>query len=432
MSAPRARTSASPTDPVRARPASRGSLSRGGCTSPVNHPYGYCSTDGRATDERYVGSQPPSKEFKAHAFVHFQAAEAACEGGVGLHAHRAPHRARDHRHPARDRGSVVPRLQGPRRARRPRRPTSAQPFRPQRRYYADNGSYASVNLTRTGGDRPGRPLTSASGTSSHVHAAPRSRVRAPLLSRAPVAPSRSPAARQEAQKNSTRREGRGDAPLSPFESHSSSSITPADSPHMSSSPHPVSPAVSLPSIRRFMTLPLLLDARHRRYGPAPSGSRVRAPSPSLPSRRLPLQPARSLARPRRGNEDPGAAVALPGLLEPLATAAFWLPGNAELAVQADAVTPYDRHVRPRQCRSSFWHAGLGLSSRSAWAAVALSIVAPGLVYASYLTAEAVGYLLALTAITVGVNALESRSRVPRRCSSSSRSRPSRRAPSTSS
>ena len=35
-------------------------------------------------------------------------------GGVGLHAHRAPDRARDHRHPARDRGAVVPRLQGSR------------------------------------------------------------------------------------------------------------------------------------------------------------------------------------------------------------------------------------------------------------------------------------------------------------------------------
>ena len=29
------------------------------------------------------------------------------QGGVGLHAHRASHRARDHRHPARDRGPVV-------------------------------------------------------------------------------------------------------------------------------------------------------------------------------------------------------------------------------------------------------------------------------------------------------------------------------------
>ena len=29
--------------------------------------------------------------------VHYQAAEAACQGGVGLHAHRAPHRSRHHR-----------------------------------------------------------------------------------------------------------------------------------------------------------------------------------------------------------------------------------------------------------------------------------------------------------------------------------------------
>ena len=75
----------------------------------------------------------PHLSGRSTSHVSEQAAAAARAGGVGLHAHRAPDRARDHRHPAGDRRPVLPRLQGSRRHRRPRRPTSAPRSRPSRR-----------------------------------------------------------------------------------------------------------------------------------------------------------------------------------------------------------------------------------------------------------------------------------------------------------
>ncbi len=107
----------------------------------------------------------------------------------------------------------------------------------------------------------------------------------------------------------------------------------------------------------------------------------------------------------RGLQVLGQKSSFPALLEPLVTAAFWVPGNAELAYRltqsfhalAMSAAAFPIYLLARR---------LGLPSWSAVTAVAISAVAPGLVYIGYLTADAVGYLLVLCAFTVGVRALD--------------------------
>ena len=65
------------------------------------------------------------------------------QGGVGLHAHRAPHRARHHRHPARDRSAVVPRLQGSRQPEGGGQANVRSAIPSAEAYYSDNGNYTA-------------------------------------------------------------------------------------------------------------------------------------------------------------------------------------------------------------------------------------------------------------------------------------------------
>ncbi len=178
---------------------------------------------------------------------------------------------------------------------------------------------------------------------------------------------------------------------------------------MSASPHTVDPSVSLPSIRRLLTLPALLTVVIVGTGLVRLAAAFeRRPPLYLPDEFLYSQLARSLGH-GEGITILGQPSPFPALLEPITTAAFWLPGNAELAYRltqslhtiAMLAAAIPIYLLARR---------LGLSSRSASTGVVLSVVAPGLVYASYLTADALGYLLALTAITVGVRMLESGSK----------------------
>lgn len=178
---------------------------------------------------------------------------------------------------------------------------------------------------------------------------------------------------------------------------------------MSASPQTAHPSVSFPSIRRLLTLPGLLTVAIVGTGLVRLAAAFeRRPPLYLPDEFLYSQLARSLGH-GEGIRILGQPSPFPALLEPITTAAFWLPGNAELAYRltqslhtvAMVAAAIPVYLVARR---------LGLSSRSAWTAVVLSIVAPGLVYASYLTADALGYLLALTTITVGVRMVESGSK----------------------
>lgn len=125
----------------------------------------------------------------------------------------------------------------------------------------------------------------------------------------------------------------------------------------------------------------------------------------LPDEYLYAQLARSI-----GNGD-GVSVlhqsaSLPAMLEPLLTAGFWSLSDAETSlhltqafhafVMSLAVIPV--YLIARRLR---------LSTTVALLCAALALVSPALVYASYVTADAVGFLLALVAVHAGVRACAS-------------------------
>jgi hypothetical protein len=101
----------------------------------------------------------------------------------------------------------------------------------------------------------------------------------------------------------------------------------------------------------------------------------------------------------------GHAAHFPALLEPILTAPFWLGGDPAFAYRATllmhavamslAAVPVFLLARR-----------LGLGDRVALVCALLAVTAPALVYTSYLTAGAVGYLLALTSVATFVRVLE--------------------------
>jgi len=101
----------------------------------------------------------------------------------------------------------------------------------------------------------------------------------------------------------------------------------------------------------------------------------------------------------------GELVSFPALLEPLLAAPFWLGGNVELAYRltlglhalAMSLAAVPAYLLCRRLGLGKW---LGVAS----GAIAVSF--PALVLSSYVTADAVAYPLALTAVWLGVRALE--------------------------
>ena len=87
---------------------------------------------------------PPSTEGERMQLV--TQAQSASALRSGLHAHRAPRRPRHHRHPARDRRPVLPRLQAAR-----REPSEASSNVPRQcllveAFYADNNTYVGMSI----------------------------------------------------------------------------------------------------------------------------------------------------------------------------------------------------------------------------------------------------------------------------------------------
>ncbi len=196
--------------------------------------------------------------------------------------------------------------------------------------------------------------------------------------------------------------------------------------------------MALPSSRRHRTGPagdpLTRRAgapgarRHRRRERAVRGSSRRSPGDApLPPRRVPLPGARPLDRPGRRCLRPRPADVVPGA-----------PGAAPDGAVLDGGRHRDaRSTSPRRSTASPWRsppfpcicspAGSACPAAAALSCAAATVVAPGLLYASYMTADAVAYLLALVAVLVAVRALSRPTRgnaglVPRSPQGSRRSR----------
>ena len=122
----------------------------------------------------------------------------------------------------------------------------------------------------------------------------------------------------------------------------------------------------------------------------------------LPDEYLYSQLARSLGQ-GHGSTVLGESASLPAMLEPLLTAPFWRLSNAETSIQltqafnslAMALAVIPVYLIARELRLS---AKLGLL------AALVAVVAPTMLYASYVTADSLGYLLALVAIHAAVRA----------------------------
>ncbi len=123
----------------------------------------------------------------------------------------------------------------------------------------------------------------------------------------------------------------------------------------------------------------------------------------LPDEYLYGQLARSLAE-GHGARVLGESVSLPTLVQPLLTSPAWLFGDPELAfrltqcVNAAAMSlgAIVVYVLARE---------LGIREWSAVGAAAVTLASPDLLYAGYVTADAIGYLLALLAILAAVRAI---------------------------
>ncbi len=123
----------------------------------------------------------------------------------------------------------------------------------------------------------------------------------------------------------------------------------------------------------------------------------------LPDEFLYTELARSIGR-GDGVSVLGQPTSFPALLEPLLTAPLWTAANAETSIHltqafhsvAMALAAIPVYLLARR---------LNLSSAAALACAAATVVAPGLLYASYMTADAIAYLLALVAVLAAVRAL---------------------------
>src|SRR5438105_6214255 len=101
----------------------------------------------------------------------------------------------------------------------------------------------------------------------------------------------------------------------------------------------------------------------------------------------------------------GASAHFPALLEPLLAAPFWLTGNAELAyrlTQGMNALAMSLAAIPvfLLCRR------LGLSAAFGLGAAAIAVAAPDLLFANFVLADPIAYPLALTAVWLGVRALD--------------------------
>lgn len=117
------------------------------------------------------------------------------------------------------------------------------------------------------------------------------------------------------------------------------------------------------------------------------------------------QLARSLAD-GHGYAVLGERSTFPSPVQPLLTSLAWLPGDPELAfrlTQGINAVAMSLAAIPVYllCRR------LGLSLRTSLLAAAAAVAAPDLLYTGYVTADAIGYLLALVAVERGVRALSS-------------------------
>ena len=102
----------------------------------------------------------------------------------------------------------------------------------------------------------------------------------------------------------------------------------------------------------------------------------------------------------------GGAAHFPALLEPLLAAPFWLAGSASLAfrlTQVESSLVMSCGAIPVYLLSRRLQLGPG----KALACALVALLSPNLLYGSYLTADAVVYPIALTAIYAGVVALDS-------------------------
>ena len=105
----------------------------------------------------------------------------------------------------------------------------------------------------------------------------------------------------------------------------------------------------------------------------------------------------------------GVPAHFPALLEPLLAAPFWLPGNPELAyrlTQAEHVLVMSLAAIPVYLLGR----RLGLGPAAALAAAAFALATPDLVFGSFVVADPIAYPIVLTAVYVGVVALERPSR----------------------
>jgi hypothetical protein len=100
----------------------------------------------------------------------------------------------------------------------------------------------------------------------------------------------------------------------------------------------------------------------------------------------------------------GQTIHLPSTLQPLLTAPVWLAGDPELAFRL--TQGLNAVAMSLAAVPAYLIAGeLGLGRRSSLACGAAAVVSPDLLYVGYVTADAVGYTIALTAVLVGVRAL---------------------------
>jgi len=123
----------------------------------------------------------------------------------------------------------------------------------------------------------------------------------------------------------------------------------------------------------------------------------------LPDEFLYAQLSRSLAA-GRGLRVLGESSSLPSQLEPLITAVFWAAGDAALAFRSTQVV-HGLFMSLAVVPVFMLARRLSIRAPLALASAAVVAVSPDLVYAGYATADALGYLLALTTITVGVDLL---------------------------
>ncbi len=120
----------------------------------------------------------------------------------------------------------------------------------------------------------------------------------------------------------------------------------------------------------------------------------------LPDEYLYAQLARSLGH-GQGSTVLGQTAALPAMLEPLLTAGFWSLSDATVSLHLTQA--FHSVVMSLAAVPTYLIAReLKISTRAALACAIVSVVSPALVYTSYVTADSLGYLLALVAIHAAI------------------------------